>query len=44
MREHVLARHGELGARRPYGVLEWPAMLRLLDAQQQTSGYPPYWH
>jgi hypothetical protein len=25
-------------------VLEWPAMLRLLDAQQQTSGYPPYWH
>ena len=32
------------GMRRPYGVLEWPAMLRLLDSQQKTSGYPPYWH
>jgi ribulose-5-phosphate 4-epimerase/fuculose-1-phosphate aldolase len=31
------------GTRRPYGVLEWPAMLRLLDAQQKNSGYPPYW-
>ncbi len=28
--------------RRPYGVLEWPAMLRLLDAEQTRSGYPPY--
>ena len=27
--------------RRPYGVLEWPAMLRLLAAEQ--SGFPPYW-
>jgi hypothetical protein len=25
-------------------VLEWPAMLRLLDAEQKNSGYPPYWH
>ena len=31
------------GARRPYGVLEWPAMLRLLEADQKSSGYPPYW-
>jgi ribulose-5-phosphate 4-epimerase/fuculose-1-phosphate aldolase len=29
--------------RRPYGVLEWPAMLRLLAAEQKSSGYPPYW-
>src|SRR6201986_4702629 len=32
------------GARRPYGVLECPAMLRLLAATEQSSGYPPYWH
>jgi len=25
-------------------VLEWPAMLRLLDAGQKNSGYPPYWN
>jgi ribulose-5-phosphate 4-epimerase/fuculose-1-phosphate aldolase len=31
------------GTRRPYGVLEWPAMLRLLAAESGTSGYPPYW-
>jgi ribulose-5-phosphate 4-epimerase/fuculose-1-phosphate aldolase len=30
------------GTRRPYGVLEWPAMLRLLEAQEKTSGFPPY--
>ena len=45
--ENVLAHTAHLyqpGTRRPYGVLEWPAMLRLLDAQQKTSGYPPYWH
>lgn len=30
------------GTRRPYGVLEWPAMLRLLKAQSQNSGFPPY--
>jgi ribulose-5-phosphate 4-epimerase/fuculose-1-phosphate aldolase len=32
------------GTRRPYGVLEWPAMLRLLEAENRSSGYPPYWH
>lgn len=32
------------GTRRPYGVLEWPAMLRLLAAEEKNSGYPPYWH
>jgi len=32
------------GTRRPYGVLEWPAMLRLLEAEDRHSGYPPYWH
>ncbi len=45
--ENVLAHTAHLyqpGARRPYGVLEWPAMLRLLAAEQQNSGYPPYWH
>jgi ribulose-5-phosphate 4-epimerase/fuculose-1-phosphate aldolase len=31
------------GTRRPYGVLEWPAMLRLLAAETGSSGYPPYW-
>jgi ribulose-5-phosphate 4-epimerase/fuculose-1-phosphate aldolase len=30
-------------SRRPYGVLEWPAMLRLLKAETARSGYPPYW-
>ena len=34
--------------RRPYGVLEWPAMLRLLQAdqrqaEQKSSAFPPYW-
>jgi hypothetical protein len=29
--------------RRPYGVLEWPAMLRLLEAEQKNSAFPPYW-
>ena len=32
------------GARRPYGVLEWHAMLHLLAANQTNSGYPPYWN
>jgi ribulose-5-phosphate 4-epimerase/fuculose-1-phosphate aldolase len=31
------------GTRRPYGILEWPAMLRLLAAEGSGSGYPPYW-
>ena len=29
--------------RRPYGVLEWPAMLRLLEAKEAHSGDPKYW-
>ncbi len=44
--ENVLARTAHLyqpGTRRPYGVLEWPAMLRLLAAEQKSSEYPPYW-
>jgi ribulose-5-phosphate 4-epimerase/fuculose-1-phosphate aldolase len=28
--------------RRPYGVLEWPAMLRLLAAEETHSAFPPY--
>ncbi len=28
--------------RRPYGVLEWPAMIRLLQAQSRNSGFPAY--
>jgi hypothetical protein len=31
------------GTRRPYGVLEWHAMLRQLAAEQPASGFPPYW-
>ncbi len=31
------------GTRRPYGVLEWHAMLRLLAAEQKHSAFPPYW-
>ena len=31
------------GTRRPYGILEWPAMLRLLAAEGSGAGYPPYW-
>ena len=45
--ENVLAHTAHLyqpATRRPYGVLEWPAMLRLLEAEGKTSGYPPYWH
>ncbi len=30
------------GVRRPYGVLEWHAMLRLLEATCQNSPYPHY--
>lgn len=30
------------GTRRPYGVLEWPAMLRRLEAEGRNSGYPHY--
>jgi ribulose-5-phosphate 4-epimerase/fuculose-1-phosphate aldolase len=45
--ENVLAHTAHLyqpGTRRPYGVLEWPAMLRLLDAEGKNSAYPPYWN
>jgi ribulose-5-phosphate 4-epimerase/fuculose-1-phosphate aldolase len=44
--ENVLKHTAHLyqpGTRRPYGVLEWPAMLRLLEAEGRKSGYPPYW-
>ncbi|HEY4374809.1 MAG TPA: class II aldolase/adducin family protein [Burkholderiales bacterium] len=44
--EEVLAKTAHLyqpGARRPYGVLEWHAMLRLLMAESSQSGFPPYW-
>jgi ribulose-5-phosphate 4-epimerase/fuculose-1-phosphate aldolase len=44
--EEVLQKTAHLyqpGTRRPYGVLEWPAMLRLLAADGSGSGYPPYW-
>jgi ribulose-5-phosphate 4-epimerase/fuculose-1-phosphate aldolase len=43
---NVLERTAHLyqpGTRRPYGVLEWPAMLRLLAAEEKNSGFPPYW-
>jgi hypothetical protein len=43
--ENVLAHTAHLyqpGTRRPYGVLEWPAMLRRLAAEGKSSGYPPY--
>ena len=43
--DEVLARTVHLyrpETRRPYGVLEWPAMLRLLDAEEKRSGYPSY--
>jgi ribulose-5-phosphate 4-epimerase/fuculose-1-phosphate aldolase len=44
--EQILEKTAHLyqpGTRRPYGVLEWPAMLRLLAAEADGSGYPPYW-
>jgi ribulose-5-phosphate 4-epimerase/fuculose-1-phosphate aldolase len=43
--EEVLERTAHLyrpETRRPYGILEWPAMLRLLEAEERISGYPPY--
>jgi ribulose-5-phosphate 4-epimerase/fuculose-1-phosphate aldolase len=45
--ENVLKHTAHLyqpGTRRPYGVLEWPALLRRLEAESKTSGYPAYWH
>jgi len=41
----VLAKTAHLyqpGTRRPYGILEWPAMLRLLEAEQKGSAFPAY--
>ena len=43
--EEVLSRTAVLyrpETRRPYGVLEWPAMLRLLEVEDKKSGYPSY--
>lgn len=43
--QEVLARTVHLyrpGTRRPYGVLEWPAMLRRVEAEASNSGYPRY--
>jgi ribulose-5-phosphate 4-epimerase/fuculose-1-phosphate aldolase len=43
--EDILERTAHLyrpGTRRPYGVLEWPAMIRRLEAEAQFSGYPHY--
>src|ERR1051325_5581838 len=43
--ENVLAHTAHMyqpGTRRPYGILEWPAMLRLLDAEETRSGFPSY--
>jgi len=43
--ESVLAKTAHLyqpGTRRPYGVLEWHAMIRLLEAQSKNSAYPRY--
>jgi len=42
----VLAKTAHLyqpGTRRPYGILEWPAMMRQLEVEQKSSPYPPYW-
>jgi ribulose-5-phosphate 4-epimerase/fuculose-1-phosphate aldolase len=44
--KEVLAKTAHLyqpGTRRPDGILEWPAMLRLPEAEQKSSGFPPYW-
>jgi hypothetical protein len=45
--ENVLTHTAHLyqpGTRRPYGVLEWPAMLRRLAAEEKNSGYPAHWN
>lgn len=44
--QEVIAHTAKLyqpGTRRPYGVLEWHALLRQLEAESKNSGYPPYW-
>jgi ribulose-5-phosphate 4-epimerase/fuculose-1-phosphate aldolase len=43
--EDVLDRTSHLyqpGVRRPYGVLEWPAMIRRLEAETSNNGFPHY--
>ncbi len=43
--EEILERTAHLyrpGTRRPYGVLEWPALIRRLEAESKASGYPHY--
>jgi len=43
--DSVLAHTANLyqpGTRRPYGVLEWPAMLRLLEVVDKNSGFAHY--
>lgn len=40
--EHT-AKMYQPGTRRPYGELEWHAMLRQLGAEDTKSGLPPYW-
>ena len=43
--EDVLDRTTHLyqpGVRRPYGVLEWPAMIRRLEAETSNNGFPHY--
>ena len=45
--DDVLRRTAQLyrpGTRRPFGVLEWPAMLRLLAAEGRNAGFPSYTH
>ena len=43
--QEVLQRTAHLyqpGTRRPYGVLEWHALMRLLKVQEQPPGFPPH--
>lgn len=43
--EAVLERTTHLyqpGVRRPYGILEWPAMIRRLEAETSNNGFPHY--
>ena len=36
------ARLYQPGVRRPFGVMEWPAMIRMLETESKTSPYPYY--
>jgi ribulose-5-phosphate 4-epimerase/fuculose-1-phosphate aldolase len=45
--ENIIARSALLyrpETRRPWGDLEWPAMLRRLEAETAKWSYAPYWH